>query len=150
MERLSALGRMRIVARQLEPGELNYELIWLAVSLGSLAVSVAWLGLGLPWPHCLFHSLTGHPCLTCGATRSAMEFFHLHFLAACRWNPLVFVGLWGVTLFDIYAAIVLLFRIPPLRFNGLSSDQRKFARVAVIVLLGLNWIYLLSRPPGVF
>jgi len=79
-----------------------------------------------------------------------MEFFHLHFLAACRWNPLVFVGLWGVTLFDIYAAIVLLFRIPPLRFNGLSSDQRKFARVAVIVLLGLNWIYLLLRPPGVF
>ena len=78
---------MQIVRRPLALGETNHELIWLSVSSGGLALAATWLALKLPWPICLFHALTGRPCLTCGATRSAMAFFHAHFLAGVPMEP---------------------------------------------------------------
>ena len=141
---------MRVRTRKLEPGELNHELIWLSISVGSLVMATGWLRLGLPWPQCAFHSITGHPCVTCGATRSAIEFLHCHFFAALRWNPLIFVSLCGLTIFDAYAATVLLLRSPRVRFADFSFMEKRIMRFAVVVLIGLNWIYLLSRPPAIF
>lgn len=141
---------MQIRARLLEPGELNHELIWLAVSVGSVALAGMWLWSGLPWPHCVFHALTGRPCLTCGMTRSAVRFFHGDFAGALRWNPLIFVGLWALIIFDLYAVAVLAMRAPRLRLLQFSASEKKLIRILVIVLLLANWIYLLSRPPGIF
>jgi len=91
---------MRLSVRRLAPGELDHELIWLSASVLSLAFAAVWLTLGLPWPHCMFHDLTNLPCVTCGMTRCAIQFFHGHFLAAFQWNPFVFVVLCGVIAFD--------------------------------------------------
>src|SRR5437868_14719680 len=77
---------MQLVRRHLVPPELDHELIWLTVSFGSLAFAAIWLALGLPWPRCVFHDVTGLPCVTCGMTRSAIQFFHGNFLSALRWN----------------------------------------------------------------
>ena len=134
---------MQIVARRLEPGEIDYELVWLGASLASLGVAVAWFTLGLPWPHCVFHDLTGLPCITCGMTRCGIHFFHGHFLAALKWNPLVFAFLCGVTAFDLYAFAVLVTRAPRLRITFGAELQKKFVRSAVIAVLALNWSYLL-------
>jgi len=139
---------MRVARRQLEPGELDYELIWLSVSLGSLAFAAVWLALHLPWPHCLFLTLTGHPCLTCGATRSTIAFFYLDFWSAWKWNPLVFGALSGLSIFDAYAAAALILRAPRFRLSQFSGTEKHFIRVAAILLLIANWAYLLSRPPG--
>src|SRR6266436_4176087 len=106
---------MRIQSRRLAPGELDHELIWLSVSLGSLAIAAAWFALRLPWPHCIFLAVTGHPCLTCGATRAAIAFFHLDFWSAWKWNPLVFLFLSGLSIFDLYAFAVLVILGPRLR-----------------------------------
>lgn len=141
---------MRIVHRPLAPGENDYELIWLCVTLVSLALAAGWLALGLPWPHCAFLALTGHPCMTCGATRCAIAFFHGNFFAALKWNPLVFVALCGLSIFDAYAFAVLLSRRPRLRFMPFSAGEKTFLRVLVTVALLANWIYLLSRPRGWF
>jgi hypothetical protein len=141
---------MRIVRRPLAPGENDYELIWLCVTLVSLALAAGWLALGLPWPHCAFLALTGHPCMTCGATRCAIAFFHGNFFAALKWNPLVFVALCGLSIFDAYAFAVLLSRRPRLRFMPFSAGEKTFLRVLVTVALLANWIYLLSRPRGWF
>ena len=136
---------MRIVCRPLAPGEIDHELLWLTVSLGSLFCAATWLSLGLPWPQCAFHALTGLPCLTCGATRSAIQFFYGHFLAALRWNPLVFTTLCGLSIFNVYAFSVLVTRAPRLRIANFSRADKTVARFLAVALLALNWIYLLSH-----
>ena len=131
--------------RQLRPGELDHELIWLAVSLGSLAFAVAWFALGLPWPHCFFHELTGFPCVTCGITRATIEFFHGNLAGALRWNPLGFGLLCALTCYDVYAFAVLATRAPRLRPAINSAVAKKHARLLAIAVLALNWIYLVGH-----
>ena len=134
---------MQVLRQPLGPGETDHELIWLSVSVASLGLAATWFSLGLPWPRCLFHDLTGRPCLTCGMTRSAIQFFHGHFLAALKWNPLVFAVLCGVTAFDLYTFFALVTRAPRLRIIFWTASEKKFARIIVITALALNWAYLL-------
>jgi len=134
---------MRFSVRRLAPGELDHELIWLGASLVSLALAATWLTIGLPWPRCAFHGLTRLPCLTCGMTRCGIQFFQGHFLAAFKWNPLIFTALCGVIVFDVYALATLVMRSPRLRIHFLNDRSKRFLRVSVISALALNWAYLL-------
>jgi Protein of unknown function (DUF2752) len=134
---------MQVLRRPLASGETDHELIWLTVSVASLGLAATWFVFGLPWPHCLFHDLTGRPCMTCGMTRSAIQFFHRHFLAAFQWNPLVFAALCGLSIFNAYALIVLVTRARRLRIALWTRAEKKYARIIVITALILNWAYLL-------
>jgi len=136
---------MRLLWRDRPANGPDHELIWLAVSVASVAGAAVWLALGLPWPKCPFLATTGLPCVTCGATRSAIAFLHGDFLLALRWNPLAFVAFCAVIAFDLYAAIVLVGRMPRLRIIDWSVAEKKVVRIAVISLLALNWIYLLAH-----
>jgi hypothetical protein len=136
---------MQLCRHQLEPGETDYALIWLSVSVLSLTAAASWLALGLPWPVCVFHELTGLPCVTCGMTRCAIQFFHGHFLAALKWNPLVFTALCSVMAFDLYAFATLTTGAPRLRISLSTQRAKTFVRVSVILAFVLNWIYLLSH-----
>lgn len=136
---------MQIVARRLAGGEIDYELLWLGASLASLGIAVAWFVLGLPWPRCAFHEFTGLPCVTCGMTRCAIQFFHGHFLAALKWNPLVFAALCGVMAFDLYAFVTLTMRAPRLRISFSTQRAKTFMRASVVLAFASNWIYLLSH-----
>src|SRR6266699_6674286 len=122
---------MQIRRHQLEPGETDYELIWFTVSVGSLSLAATWFALGMPWPRCAFHELIGLPCVTCGMTRCAIQFFHGHFLAALKWNPLVFTALCGIMAFDLYAFAILTTRAPRLRISFVTQRARTFVRVSV-------------------
>ena len=141
---------MRIVRRPLAPQEIDHELIWCCVTLVGLLLAAIWFAAGLPWPHCIFLSLTGHPCLTCGATRSAIAFFHFDFWSALKWNPLVFGVLCALSIFDAYAVAVLVLRARRLRLIQFTLGEKKFIRIAAILLVLSNWIYLLARPRGLF
>ena len=134
---------MQVVARRLKPGEIDYELLWLGVSLAWLGIAIAWFKLGLPWPHCVFHDLTNLPCVTCGMTRCGIQFFHGHFLAAFEWNPFVFAVLCGVIGFDLYALATVVARTPRLRIHLSTQRAKAFLRASVICALALNWAYLL-------
>lgn len=136
---------MRLVWRPRSTQGPDHELIWLAVSVASIAGGAAWLGLALPWPRCLFLAMTGLPCVTCGATRCAIALAHGDFLLALRWNPFAFVALCGLIAFDLYAAIVAVGGKPRLRIVDWTGTEKRMVRVAVLGLLALNWIYLLAH-----
>ena len=136
---------MQLRVRHLSPGEIDHELIWLGVSIASAGLAAAWLTIGLPWPRCIFHEITSLPCVTCGMTRCGIQFFHAHFLAALKWNPLVFMALCSVTAFDLYAFATLATRGPRLRICFYNQAAKTFVRGAVIAALVLNWIYLLMH-----
>jgi hypothetical protein len=139
---------MQISVRRLATKETDYELLWLGVSVSALVASVVWFALHLPWPGCTFHALTGLPCVTCGATRAAIQFLHGHLVAAWILNPLVSAGLGALALFDFYALFVLITGVRRLRIAHLTQNERIVARVLVISLFALNWIYLLGHPPA--
>jgi Protein of unknown function (DUF2752) len=134
---------MQLRVRRLSPGEIDHELIWLGVSIASAGLAAAWLTIGLPWPRCIFHEITSLPCVTCGMTRCGIQFFHAHFLAALKWNPLVFMALCSVTAFDLYASLVLVTRAPRLRFHFSTPTAKTFLRVSMVLAVALNWTYLL-------
>ena len=136
---------MQVSRRSLSPDTIDYEFIWLSVSLVSVGMAAAWFALGLPWPRCLFHDLTGLPCLTCGMTRAAIQFFHGHFLNALWWNPLVFIGLCALSIFNVYALGVLILRTPRLRIRFDTDMEKRAARFLVLAALIANWGYLLSN-----
>jgi hypothetical protein len=136
---------MRLLWRRRTARETDHELIWLAVSVAAIAGGAGWLALSLPWPRCPFFAVTGLPCLTCGATRSAIAFLHGDLFLALRWNPLAFVAFCAVIAFDLYAATVLVFQQPRLRIVDWSIPQKSAVRIAAICLLALNWIYLLAH-----
>jgi len=138
---------MQSYRRPLAPQEIDHELVWLVVSLGGFLGLAVWFAARLPTPHCTFHSLTGLPCLTCGATRSAYQFLHGHFAASFLFNPLAFVTYCAVIAFDLYALAVLVTRAPRLRLGKFSRTEKCLARTAVIVLLAAHWTYLLTARP---
>jgi len=78
-------------------------------------------------------------------TRSAIQFFHGHFLAALRWNPLVFVALCGLSIFNLYGFVVLVTRVPRLRLANFTRREKSVARYLTVALFTLNWIYLLAH-----
>jgi hypothetical protein len=141
---------MRIIRRPLAPGETDHELVWLCVTVAGLALAASWFAAGLPWPHCLFLAITGHPCFTCGATRCAIAFFHLHFWSAWNWNPLVFSLLCGLSIFDLYAFAVLVLHARRLRLEQFTPGEKTSLRFLAVALLLSNWIYLLTRPRELF
>jgi hypothetical protein len=133
---------MRVVLRPLAPRELDHELLWPAVFTGALALGAMWFTLRLPWPSCAFHTLTGHPCPTCGATRALVALLHGNFAAAWSWNPLACVAYCAIAIFNIYALVAVVSGKRRFRLAQLSLFEKRFCRVAVIGLVLLNWIYL--------
>ena len=135
---------MQITARRLAPQEVDHELVCLLVSLGTFAGLALWRWARLAMPRCVFHSLTGLPCVTCGATRSAWQFLHGHFLASLVFNPLAFLAYCGVLLFDLYAAAVLLSGSPRFRMHNFSHREKAILRGLVVSALAANWLYLIA------
>jgi hypothetical protein len=134
---------MQLHWRKPAPQELDYELLWLVVSLGTGVALAAWLAAQLPTPRCTFHSLTGLPCVTCGATRAAIQFFHGHFGTSLSYNPLAFFTFCGLIVFDLYALAVVSTHAPRLRLESFSPAEKFVARSIAIALLAANWLYLL-------
>ena len=136
---------MRVEWRRLRAGELDHELVWLVVTVSAALAGSAWLALHLPWPICTFRALTGLPCVTCGATHASLSFLHGNLWAAFHFNPLVFVGICAVILFDLYALVVLSTGARRLRLSFPKARTRRVVLAAVVAAGLANWIYLLRQ-----
>ena len=87
---------------------------------------------------CLLKSTTGVPCPTCGTTRAFLSLSRGDVLGAWRMNPLVMTVLL-LWVLDIVIRVVFARR---LRWN-LSRRQRRVAWLGGVVLLLLNWAYVI-------
>jgi len=135
---------MQLHWRKPAPQKLDYELLGLTMSVGAGLALAAWLAAQMPTPRCTFRSLTGLPCITCGATRAAIQFFHGHFGASLSYNPLAFLAFCGLIVFDLYALVVVMCRAPRLRVENFSQAEKFAARSIAIAFMAANWLYLLT------
>ena len=90
---------------------------------------------------CLFHRLTGLPCLTCGATRAAAALLAGDPAGALRQQPLaVICGLAACACFSVYTCFLFV-RRRVVRVR-LAAKEWRLVGAILLVLAVLNWLYL--------
>ena len=130
---------LRVWAR---PGAPPMGLVFGAIgALAGVVISVLHLD-RLPITLCLFKGLTGLPCPTCGGTRAFGRLFAGDLAGAVAMNPLATAG--ALLLFGW--AIADLALVPRRRALALELHPRlaQVLRVTAVVLLLLNWAFLLA------
>jgi hypothetical protein len=116
-------------------------LYWGAVAIALTLVSPLASRAAALVPPCLFRSVTGLPCPTCGGTRAGVALSRLDLAGAFAFNPLVTIGGIAFLLGGIAAGAAALAGRP------LSEPSRYGLRVRLAALLAvaLNWAWLLLR-----
>ncbi len=134
---------MRIITRKRAAGELEFGIIYGTIALAAVGAASV-LPLMKLVPSCLFRSLTGMPCPTCGTTRALMHFSRGDLATAFSQNPL-FVSLLTLTfLYFVVNSIATLLRFPRV-IVLLSSFERSLLTAAACIIIAANWTYLLAR-----
>jgi len=136
---------MQVSWERLRPDETDYEFALgvLFVPLYFIAVRVL-VQLPPAWtPFCALRRATGIPCPTCGAYRSMCLLFSGRVAEAWLVQPLVVSVAVASLLFSVYSWIVVLGRLPRLRFRRLSRSGRRALFGAATLLVLLNWAYLI-------
>jgi hypothetical protein len=124
--------------------EIDHELIWSLVGIVTAVAAVAMLKtIGLPPIACAFKSITGLPCLTCGATRALLALVHGAWRESLLLNPLVVPAVALGCLYAPYALTVSVFQRPRLRFELNAHDWRVARVVTAAGALGV-WAYLIT------
>jgi len=105
------------------------------------------IGAGLAWLRgcgvsvCLFHRLTGLPCLTCGATRAAAAILAGDLAGALRLQPLALIGGGGACVgFAVYSFFLVVRRC--VVCVRLTRKEWRFFAATALALAILNWLYL--------
>lgn len=122
-------------------GELNLPLVYFMVTgTCTLLLYVLYLVKQIPRIPCVFKTLTGFPCPTCGATRVVRSLFQFDILSAFLWNPLLFLG--GIVFVAwVFYGFYMLFSGKKVQVI-LTEKENRLLRWGVVALFFINWIYL--------
>jgi len=131
---------MEVTFRKRERGGIEFGIIYGLIAL--LALSAArFLPVLTVAPSCPFKALTGLPCPTCGSTRSIVHLAHGNFTAALAMNPLICILFTAAVIGLFYGILAKVAELPG--FGIALSDREKNAfRVAAVLILLSNWMYL--------
>jgi Protein of unknown function (DUF2752) len=118
-------------------------LLWGAAALFAAALRPLVPAMALEAPACLFRSLTGLPCPTCGATHAVVALAHLDPISAFGANPLVAAACL------IFLAGGLLAGASALAGRPLREPRydRPAARVVALAAIAANWAWVILRHP---
>jgi len=109
--------------------------VFLLVTLGYLKDFARYV------PSCVFHDITGVPCLTCGGTRSAVALSQFDIFASLANNPLV--PLFAGGLF-VFSSLVFVGYISNKSLAiTVSALEKRLIRISIIAIIGLNWLFLI-------
>jgi len=89
---------------------------------------------------CVFRSLTGFPCPTCGTTRAATTFLEGNLITAFSANPLAAAA--GL-LFVVGAPVATLWAVAQWPVPVLPTPFPMWVRIGAVVLIAANWIYVI-------
>jgi uncharacterized membrane protein len=78
-------------------------------------------------------------------TRATTALLHGHPVEALALNPLMTLVLSGAALYVLYAAVVVIAKLPRLRSTSPSPRESRWIRITVVILLAANWGYLIWR-----
>jgi len=116
-------------------------LLWGLVALALVSLAPLAPQLAAAAPACPVKSISGFPCPTCGATRAAVALAALDPWTALALNPLVTCAWMGLVLGGIAALVVSLTGRP---LPTLPRRLPLALRVAIVVVVAANWLYLVS------
>ena len=115
--------------------------IWAGLAIALLALRPVW-PVAAPWLRpCLFHSLTGIPCPTCGGTRSVLALLDGRVAEAASLNPLVFAA---TLTFLVGGLIAPLWTLVGGTAPSLDRPLPLWLRIAVIAVVVVNWGWLIA------
>ena len=126
----------RIATR--EERQLAY--LWLAAAASALALRPLWLAVAPLLRPCIFRSLTGVPCPSCGTTRAAMAFLDGDLISAFAANPLAAAA--GL-LFVVGAPLAALWSIARWPVPVLPTPLPGWMRIGAVALIAGNWLYVI-------
>ena len=120
-----------------------FHLIWGFIAIVAIIVSGFVVHYFHDLPICPFKAITGYPCLTCGGTRCLAEMSQFSLWESFKYNPFIWITAIGMIAFSLYVAGILIFK------RGISISltpkEERAARITIISLIAINWIYLILR-----
>ena len=117
---------------------------FLPLLIGALILVSLAPGLALNLAHCPLRDITGFPCPTCGGTQTATHVVQGHWWSALQANPMVLLLGVAYVLAAVYAGLATL--IPSWRRSlQLTAHEKRTARLLAVLLLFLNWAWLVYR-----
>ena len=122
------------IERKRQP--LSIHVVWLVLILAILAV----YRFILP-PHCLFHEVTGYPCLSRGLSRAANSLFEGDLGGMIYNNPLAVIFCAGLFFFSLLKLLEFIFKFKLNLSVGRQTALK--ARVMFVVLIVVNWLFLI-------
>ena len=131
-----------MITRPATNDERQLALLWLAAAVSAIILRPLWLAAAPHLHACVFRSLTGIPCPSCGTTRAATAFLQGDLMTAFINNPLAaLVGL----LFVAGAPIAVIWTTAKWSIPSLSNPLPLWVRIGAVCLIAANWIYLIVR-----
>ena len=128
--------------RSATKNERQLALLWLAAAVSAIILRPLWLAAAPYLRSCVFRSLTGIPCPSCGTTRAATAFLQGDVMAAFINNPLAaLAGLF----FVVGAPIAVIWTTARWPVPSLSNPLPPWVRIAAVGLIAANWLYLILR-----
>jgi hypothetical protein len=127
--------------RPLSAAERQLAFVWGGLVLAVIALKPLWVVVAPLLRPCVFRSITGVPCPTCGATRGALALLDGRLLDALAFNPLVATA---AALFVVGGVAAPIWAWRRGSTPRLAQPLPMWLRIALVAVFIANWIWVIS------
>jgi hypothetical protein len=127
--------------RPLSAAERQLALVWGGLVLAVIALKPLWIVVAPLLRPCVFRSITGVPCPTCGATRGALALLDGRLIDGLAFNPLVATA---AVLFVVGGVVAPIWAWRRGSAPEISQPLPMWLRIALVVVFLVNWAWVIS------